>query len=109
MCDLLRRCFSTSFCFKCRSFLMQLLQKEKQSESNKQDQKHDPFYHNLSVIISTRPSFCQHGSRRGPLQSHSLACPWCGRYHTTCRTEFGEMLLMQYSTIQEQGTRRRSL
>ena len=55
MCDLLRRRFSTSFCFKCRSFLMLLLQKEKQSESDKQDQKHDPFYHNLTVIISTRP------------------------------------------------------
>jgi len=34
---------------------MQLLQKEKQSESDKQDQKHDPFYHNLTVIISTWP------------------------------------------------------
>jgi hypothetical protein len=34
---------------------MLLLQKEKQSESDKQDQKHDPFYHNLTVIISTRP------------------------------------------------------
>ncbi len=55
MCDLLRRRFSTSFCFKCRSFLMLLLQKEQQSESNKEDHKHDPFYHNLSVIISSRP------------------------------------------------------
>ncbi len=34
---------------------MMLLQKEQQSESNKQDHKHDPFYHNLSVIISSRP------------------------------------------------------